>query len=219
MTNLYFICVKVRNIKMTINKQNRISHDALYNIHEIAYDLPDFVWTIQTYPDLIVVCGMKDILDQMDRILQIESQSKQLFSYDTTFNLGDFFVSPLLFRHTIFKESPVIPGLFLIHERKLQKNHEILFEMAAIKVSALTQRVFPIVTDEEKGIVNAIRKFLPNSIRLRCWNHIFRSARYWCRNHNINRNQVQIFISDMKDLFHKPSHDAYEAELKQRTAN
>ena len=163
---MYFICVKVRNIKMTINKQNRISHDALYNIHEIAYDLPDFVWTIQTYPDVIVVCGMKDIMDQMDRILQIESQSKQLFSYDTTFNIGDFFVSPLLFRHTIFKESPVIPGLFLIHERKLQKKHEILFEMAAIKVSALTQRVFPIVTDEEKGIVNAIRKSLPNSIRL-----------------------------------------------------
>ena len=98
---MYLICVKVRNIKMTINKQNSISHDALYNIHEIAYDLPDFVWTIQTYPDLIVVCGMKDIMDQMDHILQIESQSRQLFSYDTTFNLGDFFVSPLLFRHTI----------------------------------------------------------------------------------------------------------------------
>ena len=43
---MYLICVKVRNIKMTINKQNSISHDALYNIHEIAYDLPDFVWTI-----------------------------------------------------------------------------------------------------------------------------------------------------------------------------
>ena len=79
--------------------------------------------------------------------------------------------------------------------------------MAAIKVSALTQRVFPIVTDEEKGIVNAIRKFLPNSIRLHCWNHIFRIS------------HLQIFISDINDLFHKPSHDAYEAELKQRIAN
>ena len=175
MTNMYFICVKVRNIKMTINKQNRISHDALYNIHEIAYDLPDFVWTIQTYPDLIVVCGMKDIMDQMDRILQIESQSKQLFSYDTTFNFGDFFVSPLLFRHTIFKESPVIPGLCVIHERKLQKNHGSCLKWPLLKVSALTQRVFPIVTDEEKGIVNAIRKFLPKSIRVRCWNHILKN--------------------------------------------
>ena len=137
MTNMYFICVKVRNIKMTINKQNRISHDALNNIHEIAYDLPDFVWTIQTYPDLIVVCGMKDIMDQMDRILQIESQSKQLFSYDTTFNLGDFFVSPLLFRHTIFKESPVIPGLFLIHERKLQKTMRSCLKWPLLKFQHL----------------------------------------------------------------------------------
>ena len=38
----------------------------------------------------------------------------------------------------------------------------MLFEIAAMKVSALTQSSFSIVTDEEKGIVNAIRKYLPN---------------------------------------------------------
>ena len=106
---------------MAINQQRSISQDDLYNLHEIAYDLPDFVWKIQTYPDLTFVCEMKDILDQMDRLLLIESQSK-LLSYDT-FKLGDFYVSPLLFRHTLFKESPVVPALFLIHERKFEKTH------------------------------------------------------------------------------------------------
>ena len=102
---------------MVINQQRRISHDALYNLHEIAYDLPDFMWTIQIFPDLTCVCGMKDILDQMDRILLTESHSKQLLSYVTTFKL--------LFRHTIFKEAPVIPALFLIYERKYQISHEM----------------------------------------------------------------------------------------------
>ena len=202
---------------MAINQQRRISHDALYNLHEIAYDLPDFMWTIQTFPDLTYVCGMKDILDQLDRLLLIESQAKQLLSYDTTFKLGDFYVSPLIFRHTIFKEAPVIPALFLIHERKFQITHEMLFEIAAMK--AITKSSFSIVTDEEKGIVNAIRKYLPNSTRLRCWNHIFRSARYWCHSHKIKNNEIQVFVSGMKDLFHKHSSDAYEAELNQRTVN
>jgi len=42
----------------------------------------------------------------------------ELLSYDTTFQLGDFYVSVLCFRHTLFKEAPVIPAAFLVHERK-----------------------------------------------------------------------------------------------------
>ena len=128
-----------------MNEQRRISQDALYNLHEIAYDLPEFVWVIQTYPDLICVCGMKEVFDQLDRLLLINSPLTQLLSYDTTFQLGDFYVSPLLFRHTLFKESPVVPALFLIHERKFQTAHEQLFEIAASKVSALTRKSFPVV--------------------------------------------------------------------------
>jgi len=128
--------------------QQRISQDALYNLHDIAYDLPEFVWVIQTYPDLICVCGMKEVLDQLDRLLLVNSPSTQMLSYDTTFQLGDFYVSPLLFRHTLFVESPVVPALFLIHERKFETAHEQLFEIAVSKVSALTRKSFPIVTDE-----------------------------------------------------------------------
>ena len=48
-----------RNIKQvanhkTIERQRfRVSHDELYNIHEIAYDLTGFISKIVTYPDLI----------------------------------------------------------------------------------------------------------------------------------------------------------------------
>ena len=170
--------LQVRNIRHIVNEQRRISQDALYNLHEIAYDLPEFVWVIQTYPDLICVCGMKKVLDQLDRLLLINSPLTQLLSYDTTFQLGDFYVSPLLFQQILFKESPVVPALFLIHERKFQIGNEQLFEIAASKFSALTRKSFPVVTDEEKGIANAIKKHLPKATRLRCWNHIFQGARY-----------------------------------------
>ena len=202
-----------------MNEQRRISQDALYNLHEIAYDLPEFVWVIQTYPDLICVCGMKEVLDQLDRLLLINSPLTQLLSYDTTFQLGDFYVSPLLFRHTLFKESPVVPALFLIHERKFQTAHEQLFEIAASKVSALTRKSFPVVTDEEKGIANAIKKHLPKATRLRCRNHIFRGARYWCHHHNVKSAETQSFIADLRELFHKPTSKGYETELQQLSAS
>ena len=202
-----------------MNEQRRISQDALYNLHEIAYDLPEFVWVIQTYPDLICVCGMKEVLDQLDRLLLINSPLTQLLSYDTTFQLGDFYVSPLLFRHTLFKESPVVPALFLIHERKFQTAHEQLFEIAASKVSALTRKSFPVVTDEEKGIANAIKKHLPKATHLCCWNHIFQGVHYWCHHHNVKSAETQSFIADLRELFHKPTSKGYETELQQLSAS
>ena len=57
---------------------------------------------------------------ELDRVLIIDSPSAQLLLYDMTFQLGDFYVSTLAFTHTLFKEAPVIPVCFLMHERKFE---------------------------------------------------------------------------------------------------
>lgn len=71
-----------------------------------------------TYPDTFCICGQKAILD---RVLLLKSPSPQLLSNDTTFQLGDFYVSVFTFCHRLFKESPVMPTTFLLHERKFQQ--------------------------------------------------------------------------------------------------
>ena len=75
-----------------------------------------FIHKIVTHPDLFVICGLHPMLKDIDRLLSIVDG--QLLSYDTTFQLGDFYVSPLLFRNILFSKSPVIPVAFLLHERK-----------------------------------------------------------------------------------------------------
>ena len=117
--------------------------------------------------------------------------------------------------NTLFTESPVVPALFLMYECKFQTAHEQLFEIAASKVSALTWKSFPVVTDEERGIANAIKKHLPKAKRLCCWNHIFRGARYWCHHHNVKSAETQSFIADLRELFHKPTSRA----MKQSSSN
>ncbi len=67
----------------------RLTHDALYNVHELAYDLEDFVKIITTYPDLIIICGLNKLITELKSILQTDSECPQLLSYDTTFQLGD----------------------------------------------------------------------------------------------------------------------------------
>lgn len=58
--------------------------DALLNLHELAYITNGFVWTIRTFPDVVVTFGLASTLS-----LLLHCDVK-LVSYDTTFNLGDF---------------------------------------------------------------------------------------------------------------------------------
>lgn len=174
-----------RNVKQIQNAQaqkrqkSRLSHDALYNLHEIAYDLNGFVHKIETYPNLTVICGLKHLTDQLNNLIQLKSDIPILLSYDTTFQLGDFYISPFLFQHVLFTASPVIPAGFLLHERKFQDVHEKFLRYISEMVPSLHKEnnLLPLVADDEKAICNAVDKVLPSVYRLRCWNHIINSVK------------------------------------------
>ena len=54
--------------------------------------------TLSTY-----ICGIDEILEKMDRVLGLK-ENRQLISYDTAFQLGDFYMSSLILRHMLFKQ-------------------------------------------------------------------------------------------------------------------
>ena len=133
---------QVKNIKSQQQKTFKLTHDCLYNLHEIAADVPDFVHVIITHPDLICVCGSKELLEEFDRVLLLESPVPKLLSYDTTFQLGNFYLSTLAFRPTL---GPVLPVAFLIHERKVSSCHEELFKVCSKLVPSLKYTKKPIL--------------------------------------------------------------------------
>ena len=65
-------------------------------------------------------------------------------TYDTTFKLGDFYVSILLFKHALFAEAPAIPAAFLMHERKFQASHEQLMKFIRASVPSLAKLKEPV---------------------------------------------------------------------------
>ena len=79
----------------------------------MALDMENFVHHITTFPDMVIVSGLKQVLEEMELVLG-DGGIDQLLSYDTTFTMGDFYVSILIFRHTFFIKNPCIPALFLI---------------------------------------------------------------------------------------------------------
>ena len=208
---------QVENVRLRKLREQRISQDALYNLHELAIDMPRFIHLIKTHPELVCVCGETAMLEELDRVLLLDSPSHQLLSYDTTFQLGDFYISVLSFRHTLFSKPPVIPAAFLIHERKLQANHEEFFLTCTKLSRSLGYTSFPIVTDEERGFVNAISVILPKASQLRCWNHLIRDITRWLHTHGAPSADTSVYITDVRNLFHQPTEVLYRQKLGELT--
>lgn len=201
----------------------RLSHDALYNLHELVYDLNGFVHKVITYPDLIVVCGNRTVLKECNRLLSLRQQmdAPQLMSYDTTFQLGDFYVSPLLFRNTLFKKSPVMPAIFLIHERKLSGTHKEMMMLVAKELPYLVNgnTHVPLVSDDERGFFDPIDLYLPNVRRLLCWNHTINAIKQWLRNHGAISKEIPVYVTHIRELFHQPNETDYYCKLEELKIN
>ena len=55
----------------------------------------------------------------------------------------------------MFKENPVIPIAFMLHERKFQSCHSDFVNILKSKIPNLNSTNVTIVTDREKGIIGA----------------------------------------------------------------
>ena len=165
--------------------------------------MPSFVHLSKTHPDLTCMCGEKAVLDELDCVLLLDSPSQQLLSYDTTFQLGDFY--------TLFSTSPVIPAAFLIHECKLQAVHEDFFSTCTKLSKSLRSANFPIVTDEERGIVNAVSASLPRASNIRCWNHLLQNVALWIHSHGATGADFSVYLTDVRNIFYQASEDDYRS--------
>lgn len=108
------------------------------------------------------------------RIGQGKSNSMQFF-FDTTYNVGTYFVSPLSFRHPLLKGRPVIPFAFLVHEfTDSASSHVPFFEEISKSVPKLnrTAAAHVIVTDRERSIKDAVTRALPNINHFFCYLHM-----------------------------------------------
>ena len=210
---------QIKNMQMKHRQSLRLTHDALYNLHELAYDLNGFVLKITTYPDLVVICANKCMVTDFESVLQLNAHS-QLLSYDTTFKLGDFYVSTLLFRHTLFATSPVMPAFFLIHERKFKAVHCEFMKVVSEMVPSLRRGLqkIPMVADNEEGICQAIDEQLLNVQRFQCWNHVINAGKRWLRSHGAQAAEIAYYVSSLKELFHQPSEAEYTACLQKLSA-
>ena len=196
-----------KNQKRYFERKSQLNTDSFLVLHEMAYTFPDFIWKIATYPDLTVTFG----LPQFFNLLETSCTSDIMFSYDTTFNLGDFYLTTLVVQLHSFAEKPIIPIAFMLHERKFQSLHEdfcaSVYEMMPNRIKG---QAFNACTDGEAGCSNAISKVFPSWNAFQCWNHIVTDVEFWLKKHGATNDELAVYKMQMRSLLASETDEDYK---------
>ena len=57
--------------------------------------------------------------------------------------------------------------------------------------------LIPIVTNDEKGIYNAIYKHITGVVHVSCWNRIINAAKVWLRRHGAKSIKIPVYVSNL----------------------
>lgn len=157
-----------------------LSNDDIVGVYLIYKELPHFVQSIILVKEFSLILFSEEMAEQLNNLAK---HDECFLSYDTTFNLGDFYVSPLSYRHPLFKSEPVILLAYLVHDNKNNNVHSSFFNFLSKSIPNLNG--LPIVTDREIAINTAIKTELPKSKNFYCWNHLLIDVRHWIKKQKV----------------------------------
>ena len=201
---------QVSNFRKEISRQFRISHDALFNVYQLCFQLfttapkgekIDFITFFGTHPNILIHMLYQPLLDVMEKVLRL-SHDTVCLHYDTVFNIGDFYLSTVTFRHMLFKKNPVMPFAFFIHSRKFHDNHVDFLKCIRKKVPLLATKRIIIVTDQEFNL----SEIFPAGVHAFCWNHLERDLHFHLKQKaNCTATEISYFANAFKRLMNEPS--------------
>ena len=187
-----------------MNREFRISHDALYNVYQLCFQLKfsdrtgksvDFVTHFTMHPRILVHLQAHPLLASLDQILKVGSVTT--LHYNTLFNVGDYYLSTLSFRHGLFVREPFVPIAFFIHSRRYHGDHLDFIHLISNSLPSLLTKQVNIVTDREFQL-NGV---LPLANHLFCWNHLETDLRWYLKKVcNATPEDINFFVNKWKDL-------------------
>lgn len=148
---------QVRNFRKEASRQIRLSHDAIFNTYQLCFQLTlnnkkgepiSFLQYFSVHPTILLHLIAQPLADALDVLLRASSKPV-ILHYDTVFNMGDFYLSTLVFRHNMFQKSPVIPIAFIIHSCQFQEDHLKFLAAIRKRVNLLSSKRIVVVSDRE----------------------------------------------------------------------
>ena len=114
---------QVQYIREKTMTDERPTKDAISNLQAMVFEDEGFIHYIATYPDLVCIAGLGEILMHLNSILEVVPKVEQLLSYDAMCSMGDF-----AFQSWYFRRKSCGPCFSDPREESFQSHHQHLFE-------------------------------------------------------------------------------------------
>ena len=124
-----------------------------------------------------------------------------ILTVDTTFNLGDFFVTPMSYCHLLLDDvksgkHPVMIGPILVHQSTKFSAYNY-FASTLIGYDKKLRKVMAYGTDGDNSLVEALAHNFPFAIQLRCFIHFKKNLEIKLRDLAIPQRVSQQFMADI----------------------
>ena len=203
---------QLKYLRQSVLKGKRISNDPICNLLELYFLIPGFVHDIRIVPHLYCVVGLDITLKMVNDILK-DDADKCVFGYDTTYLLGDYYLSLIVLRHPYLENNPIFPVAALLHERKFGEVHHSFLETLCKVIPRMANAGFNIVMDRERALSKAVENNCKNAHILICWNHLLRDAEEWAKKRS-STEDATFYKDAIRNLLQSRSPAEYQARYK-----
>ena len=118
--------------------------------------------------------------------------------YDTTFNIGNHYLSTILAKNIELSTDPMFPIAFYIHDRKRTEDHHAFLQYVFDRLNINSN--IPIVTDREQAFSSFFASLdKTKDVHFSCTNHILADAKAWVRA-NLGSQQVDFYKKSVQKL-------------------
>lgn len=176
---------QIDNFKYSQVKQLKILNDDILSLNALRLiGLDNFVDTIMIAPHLQVFLAHPGSIQLTQRLADrsLESGKPFFVYYDTTYNVGDYYVSFLSAKNLELASEPAYVICVNIHESKSEDSHFNFFNQFVHKILKFNENVC-MITDREQAIINAINRSFGkeglSNLLFFCENHIKTDLEFW----------------------------------------
>ena len=163
---------QVKYVKQMLKKEHSFEDEETLLVYHSILHKENLPWYTRKDGNLHCLSRIRQMDHHFNEV--IRSTKRIVLSYDTTFELGPYFVSILVFRHPWLRGYPAIPLRFLWHETKTILGHDMTFSDLSSSFPRLHNMNTVIITDREAAFKKAREQHLENSQQFYCYLHIYR---------------------------------------------
>ncbi|RWS24903.1 uncharacterized protein B4U80_13156 [Leptotrombidium deliense] len=211
---------QAQNIQYQHNIQNKVSYDEVFALYEFwTQEFNDTLLKFDLSPEFIVIFGHPTAVQLGNRLLKENCQDNtlpQLLSYDTTFEVGHFYLSILVMRNTELESDPIFPIMFMLHEKKSTDTHTLMWNiiMRNLWLDKFGENT-PLITDRELAIVRAIKYAYPKANHLFCENHIIRDIQLYVKRCKGTKDDIAAYKHHIRLLYDSKSEEEFDELLEE----